>query len=238
MTGRQADRSRVAAFFDIDGTLVRTTIVHYYAYFRRRRMSPSAAKVWYALFLSKCVFYLVLDRINRSWFNIVFYRNYRGMPAEDIRRQADDCFRSVMKPSLRREAVQRTAAHIRRGHEVVFVTGSIDFLVAPLARELGAGRVLAPTLVEHNGRFTGELDGPPVGEKEKARRIRQFAAQHDVDLSRSYAYGDSIADLPMLEAVGHPVAVSPDRGLAGVARRRDWPIEHWTCSACAEVAHG
>ncbi len=235
MIDPQADRPRTAAFFDIDGTLVRTTIVHYYAYFRRRRMPPLMAKLWYGLFLSKCLLYLVLDKINRSWFNTVFYRSYRGMPAADVRAQADECYRAVMKPTLHSQALPCVTRHIQDGHEVVLVTGSIDFLVAPLACELGADYVLAPKLVERDGLFTGELDGPPLGEEEKARRIRRFADQHDIDLSRSYAYGDSIADLPMLEAVGHPVAVNPDRRLAAVARRRNWRTECWTCAADVEA---
>jgi len=220
--------NRSAAFFDVDGTLVATTIVHYYAYFRRQTMRPFYHKIWYVGFLARCLVYLILDKIDRSWFNRVFYRSYRGMNAAQIHSLTEQCYRTVIAPKRFAQGDQRTAQHLDHGRLVVLVTGSIDFLIAPLARELGATHVVAPSLVEANGRFTGELDGPPVGEHEKARRVTTFAREHDVDLSQSYAYGDSIADLPMLELVGHPVAVNPDSALAAQAKRRNWPMEKWT----------
>ena len=235
-TEDQPHPRRGAAFFDVDGTLVRTTIVHYYAYFRRRNMRPVIAKIWYAFFLSKCLIYLVLDKIDRSWFNTLFYRNYRGMSAQDIRQQAGDCYRQVMKSTLHREAQSCVAQHVSDGHVVVLVTGSIDFLVTPLADDLGAAHVLAPTLLERDGLFTGALDGPPVGGEEKAHRIREFAQQHNIDLALSYAYGDSIADLPMLEAVGHPVVINPDRRLALIAQKRNWKTHCWTCDSPTEAS--
>jgi HAD superfamily hydrolase (TIGR01490 family) len=109
----------------------------------------------------------------------------------------------------------------------VLVTGSLDFIIAPLAEELGVADILAASLIESHGRFTGQLTAEPLCDQEKARRVRTFAEQNGIDLSRSYAYGDSIADLAMLEAVGHPQAVNPDRALAAVARARGWPVLRW-----------
>jgi HAD superfamily hydrolase (TIGR01490 family) len=111
------------------------------------------------------------------------------------------------------------------------VTGSIDFIIEPLAKEIHADAAIAARLIESNGRFTGELDGPPIGAQEKARRMRDFAAERGIDLSRSHAYGDSMADLPMLETVGFPHAVNADRGLSATAKRRGWPTHHWTVAA-------
>lgn len=223
-----ADRGRRAvAFFDVDGTIVKTTIVHYYMYFRRRRMPPALGLIWHGAYLLKCGYYLALDKINRSRLNIVFYRGYRGLPAEEIKAQADDCYRSVIEPRYYTGAVQCIEEHRHAGLDVVLVTGSIDFIVQPLARHVGAHAVVASSLAEDGGCFTGELIGPPVGDEEKAKRIRQFAATHDIDLAQSHAYGDSIADLPMLEAVGHPHAVNPDKALAATARARGWPVHRW-----------
>lgn len=222
----QADR-RAAAFFDVDGTLVRTTIVHYYAYFRRAGMSVWTRRLWSTAFLGRCLVYLILDKIDRSWFNRVFYRNYGGMSAGDVRGRVESCFRDIIHPNLYPAGCACVEQHRREGLDVVLVTGSIDFLMEPLARELGVEHVVAPRLVERDGRFTGELDGPPIGEAEKARRIRQYAADHDIDLTRSFAYGDSVADLPMLESVGRPVAINPDRALAAVARKRGWTVLRW-----------
>ncbi len=217
-----------AAFFDVDGTLVATTIVHYYVYFRRARLSPWLRKIWSALFGAKCVYYYLLDKVDRNRLNIVFYRSYAGLPAAAVKAQVPNCYRDVIRPRLYEQAPECLAEHRREGHTLVMVTGSIDFIIEPLAKELGVTLVLAPTLTESNGRFTGKLSSPPIGLEEKARRVRAFAETHDIDLARSHAYGDSIADLPMLETVGLPHVVNPDRALAATAKARGWPVHQWT----------
>lgn len=234
MPGDASTDTPAAVFFDVDGTLARTTIVHYYVYFRRKQMSPLWGRIWYTLFLVKCVYYFVLDKIDRSLLNTVFYRSYAGMPAAPIKGQVSDCYRDVLQPRQFEQAAACVARHREAGHTIVLVTGSLDFIVEPLAKNLAVDSVVAPSLIELDGRFTGELNGLPIGDEEKARRIRQFADVHGIDLSLSHAYGDSIADLPMLELVGHPHAVNPDRSLAVVARRRRWPTHHWTVTTSSK----
>jgi len=152
--------SSVAAFFDVDGTLVDATIVHYYVFFRRRRMSRVGGAVWYAGFLIKCGYYLLLDRIDRNKLNVVFYRNYAGLPVKQTKADAVACHDEVVRFRRFAEGPRCVEEHQRQGHRIVLVTGSLGFVVAPLAVELNAFAVLAPTLLEHDGRFTGELDGP------------------------------------------------------------------------------
>jgi fatty acyl-CoA reductase len=205
-------------------------------YFRRRRMSRIRGKCWQALFLLKCLGYLVLDQINRSRLNVVFYRSYAGLPAKEIKALVEDCHEQVIRPRRFAQASGCIEAHRRAGRRIVCITGSIDFLLAPLMRELAVDDLLAPALVESKGRFTGELDGPPVGDGEKARRIRRFAEAHDLDLSESYAYGDSIADLPMLETVGYPQVVNPDKRLSAVAKKRGWPVHHWSIATTGDAS--
>ncbi|MCG3129600.1 MAG: putative phosphatase [Phycisphaerae bacterium] len=233
MSGGPVGAARTGAFFDVDGTLVGTTIVHYYAYLRTLRMSPPARRAWRAAFLVKCLGYLVLDRIDRTWFNRVFYRSYRRLAVGAAKAAAADCYRDVMRLKRFPEGVLRVERHRREGRRAVLVTGSIDFLIRPLAEELGAD-LIAARLLEQGDRFTGELDGPPISEGEKARRMRAYAEANAIDLSESFAYGDSIADLPMLEAVGHPVAVNPDAALEREAQRRGWTIETWGLGAGRE----
>ena len=171
---------------------------------------------------------LPIYKIDRSRLNVVFYRNYAGLPVSEIKALAGDCHRDVIAPRFFEQAAECIEEHRRAGRKLVLVTGSIAFIIEPLARQLGIKEIVAPALLEANGRFTGELDGPPISDDEKAKRIRKFADAHRIDLSQSYAYGDSIADLPMLETVGHPHAVNPDRALAAKAKARGFPIHHWT----------
>jgi len=220
--------SEAAVFFDVDGTLIRSTIVHYYVYFRRRRMSSIRWKIWYAAFLLKCVYFLVLDKIDRSRFNVVFYRSYRSLSPDRVKALARECYDAVIRPRQYQEVEACIAEHRKASRRIVLVTGSIDFIIKPLAEDLRADDVIASSLVEVDGRFTGELDGPPIGQEEKGRRVLEFARTNAIDLSRSYAYGDAIADLPMLEAVGLPHAVNPDKALGAVAKARGWPVHHWS----------
>ncbi|MDQ3658601.1 MAG: haloacid dehalogenase-like hydrolase, partial [Actinomycetota bacterium] len=88
--------------------------------------------------------------------------------------------------------------------------------------------VLCASLQEEDGAYTGELRGAPVAGEARARMLASFARRRNLDLSRSYAYADSISDLPMLEAVGNPVAVNPDRRLAAQAEERGWAVRHWS----------
>ena len=121
--------AKTAAFFDVDGTLVKSTIVHYYIYFRRKLMSPLMGRLWYAAFLVKCGYFLVLDKINRSRLNIVFYRSYAGLPADEVKDRVPGCYRNVIKPRQFQQAAACVAEHREAGDEIVLVTGSIDFII-------------------------------------------------------------------------------------------------------------
>jgi phosphoserine phosphatase len=111
----------------------------------------------------------------------------------------------------------------------------LDFLLEPLT-DL-ADDVLCATLQEENGAYTGELSGAPVAGEARARMLASFARRRNVDLSRSYAYADSISDLPMLEAVGNPVAVNPDKRLLAAAEDREWQIRQWSKNGAADLAN-
>ena len=180
-----------------------------------------------AFYLLKGPYYKIVDKFSRTRLNVVFYRNYAGLQAQRVRSCVAPCFEELLRPCIFEEGSSCISEHRSAGRRIVFVTGSIDFIIEPLAGYLKADDVLAPKLIERDGRFTGELDGPPVGETEKARRIQAYAEREDIDLSESYAYGDSIADLPMLQAVGHPGAVNPDNSLRLAAKKKGWPVYQW-----------
>ena len=223
-----AERKKTAAFFDVDGTIVSTTIVHYYVQFRSCLLPAFFRPFWLAWFALKVVYYFFLDKVSRTRFNRVFYRNYRGLDAENVKQLAGEQFETYVHSKLFPAALDHIREHQDRGDLVVLVTGSLDFIIQPLADYLQADAALTVQLAEADGKFTGELTTPPLSEAEKVRAIQTFVEQHNVDLAASYAYGDSRADLPMLECVGHPIAVNPSKGLRQVAIESGWEISEWT----------
>ena len=223
-----AEQKKTAAFFDVDGTIVSTTIVHYYVQFRSYLLPSFFRPFWIAWFALKVVYYFFLDKVSRTRFNRVFYRNYRGLDAENVKQLAGEQFETYVRSKLFPAALDHIREHQDRGELVVLVTGSLDFIIQPLADYLQVDAALTVQLEEAHGKFTGELTTPPLSEAEKVRAIQTFVEQHNVDLAASYAYGDSRADLPMLECVGNPIAVNPSKGLRQVAIESEWEISEWT----------
>jgi alcohol-forming fatty acyl-CoA reductase len=213
------------AFFDVEGVVLDATVAHFYAWLRGRTMPPLDRALWLAVLAARAPGWLVADRRSRMGFNRAFYREYRGLPAEDLREQASAALSEFILPRTRHAAVRRIRAHRARGDRVVLVTGALDFLVAPLDHL--ADELVAARLVERRGAFTGELAEPPLSADGRASLAARLAAEHGVGLPDCHAYGDSISDLPLLELVGHPAAVNPDFRLAREARRRGWPVLHW-----------
>jgi HAD superfamily hydrolase (TIGR01490 family) len=216
-----------AAFFDVDGTLARSDIVRTYVHLRTRGLAPLARLGWLARYLPKVVRLLWIDRSDRARMNVELYRGYAGMRLADVSAAMIEDYHEVLGRRVFPGARARIAEHRLHGDRVVLVSGSLDFVIAPLAAELGADDVLAARMEVRDGVLTGRLIGPPFAGTEKERRVREFAAARGIDLAASTAYGDSLSDLPVLELAGHAVAVNPDRSLARVARARGFTILHW-----------
>jgi alcohol-forming fatty acyl-CoA reductase len=215
----------VAAIFDVDGTLVGSNVVSYYAWLKMREMPAAARPLWTAAFLSKIPFYWALDKVSRAHFNRAFYKNYAGWEPSRARHLGQESFPGFTLSRIYPEALACLREHKRMGHRVVLLSGALDFLLDPF-KDL-ADDVLSASLAEEDGVYTGELSGAPVAGEARARMLASFARKRGVDLARSYAYADSISDLPMLEAVGNPVAVNPDRRLAAAAGSRGWQLRQW-----------
>ena len=215
----------VAAIFDVDGTLVGSNVVSYYAWLKLREMPTVARPLWAAAFLAKIPFYWALDKVSRAHFNRAFYKNYAGWEPSRARHLGQESFPGFTLSRIYPEALACLREHKRMGHRVVLLSGALDFLLDPF-KDL-ADDVLSASLAEEDGVYTGELSGAPVAGEARARMLASFARKRGVDLARSYAYADSISDLPMLEAVGNPVAVNPDRRLAAAASSRGWQLRQW-----------
>ncbi len=217
----------VAAFFDVDGTLTRTTILSPLRWYQRGRLSRPRYALWFAGLMLDVPRLVWIDRRSRSRVNVVFYRRYAGLVADDLRAWHRATFADNLKRRLYPAAAACLAEHRRQGRRIVLVTGGLDFVMRPLAEHLGAAEVIATHLVERDGVLTGELAGPPIADERKGELVREYAGKHGIDLAASFAYTDSHGDLPMLACVGHPVAVNPDRRLCRLAAERGWRVEEW-----------
>jgi HAD superfamily hydrolase (TIGR01490 family) len=213
------------AFFDVEGVVLDTTIAHFYHWLRTRDMPTPDRVLWSASVAARAPGWRRADRRSRAGFNRAFYRLYKDLPARELREQAQSALSDFILPRVQHEAVRRIRAHRGRGDRVVLITGSLDFLVAPL-RHL-ADELVTSRLVEHGGRFTGELAEPPLTADGRASLAARLAAERGLDLADCHAYADSVADLPLLEVVGHAHPVNPDVRLAREARRRGWTTERW-----------
>jgi HAD superfamily hydrolase (TIGR01490 family) len=213
-----------AAFFDIDGTLVRTNIVHAFAYYAMNQGSIFGT-AWHTakVALSLPVFWAV-DKLNRKTFNEIFYTYYRGQTEDRLVVLAEELFEEVLRPAIYKGTPRLLEESRRAGCRIVLCSGALDITVKPLARHLGADDLIANRMHFVDGVATGKVVPPIVEGAHKAVAIRDYCVRHGLALERSHAYSDSASDYPMLAVVGHPTAVNPDVRLGNLARAYQWPI--------------
>lgn len=215
----------VLAVFDVEGTILDSNVLEPYLWLRMADSQGLARMKEVLRMAGRAPGWLRTERRDRGQFLRQFYRLYEGAAVEEARSLAGEVLGDLVLRRLAPGAVRRVRSHRAAGHRVVFVTGSLGLAVdaiAPLADELVAAKLLSS-----DGRFTGDLERPPLVGEARASWLRDYARVNGADLSSSYAYGDSISDLPLLQTVGRPVAVNPDVALTRVARERRWPIEEW-----------
>jgi HAD superfamily hydrolase (TIGR01490 family) len=213
-----------AAFYDLDGTLVRTNLVHAFAYNARNQQGLISSLVRTASTLVSVPMFLAADFYSRRLFNDVFFRRYRGESEDRLRYLADELFERVIQPSIFPGAYELIDKSKRLGLRQVLVTGALDLTVIPLARHLGIDFWVTNRLEYVDGKATGRLLPPVMAAATKATWISVYAEREGLHLSDCYSYSDSMSDLPMLSMVGHPTAVNPDYRLRNTALQHDWPI--------------
>lgn len=222
MTPRK--RKNSAAFYDVDGTLIRINIVHTFAFYAMRKPSLLQSVKSTAQTAASVPLFWAADKISRKWFNELFYRSYAGLSEDRLVILAEELFEDVVLPNIYPRARDLIEESRRAGCRQVLVSGALDFTMRPLARYLGADDLIANRLEFKDGYATGKLAKPFVGGATKPILLRDYARLHGIDLAESWAYSDSYSDLTMLAVVGRPTACNPDRRLRAVARSYDWPV--------------
>jgi len=213
-----------ASYFDVDGTLVRTNLVHPTLFYLLNQSTPfeTARKLSKALLRGPAMAWAEMR--DRRMFNELLYSSYEGVSEDRLEVLSEEVHDKVLRPALypfARELVDRAKSD---GRQVVLVSGELDSILRHLARHVGADHVIANRLQMSNGLATGRLLTPIVAGPTKARLIRDHARSNGFDLDDCFAYSDSYSDVPMLSVVGHPTAVNPDLRLRLLARSYEWPI--------------
>lgn len=212
-----------ASYFDVDGTLVKTSLLEPTWFYLANNVHPVRSLTSVARALWRAPRMVAAELQDRRMFNEVLFSVYEGMSRDRLTLLADECFAHI-KRSLFSEAHALVKRCRDQGHDVVLVSGSLDFLMTQLADHLGATHVIANRLEFKDGYATGRLLRPVVAGPEKARLVREHAKEHGHDLNECFAYSDSYSDVPMLSVVGNPAAVNPDRRLATLAETYGWPV--------------
>lgn len=218
----------VLAVFDLDGTVLDSTVVEAYLWLRLGGEPDALTRGrQVADTVRRLPGYLRADAGDRGVLLRSVYRRYAGLAFADLEAAMAAAVTSVVLERVNAAALRRVREHRAAGHRTVLVTGAVELLTRPLA-PLFDEIVAARLEVDAAGRCTGQLAEPPVIAEARAAWLRRYARDHDAALADAFGYADSVSDLPMLEAVGHPVAVSPDVPLLREARSRRWPVVEWS----------
>ena len=213
-----------AAFFDLDKTVIaKASMMAFGRPFMReglvRRRTVLRGAYAHVVYLHLGASEQKLARIRESVLTLT-----RGWDQTRVRDIVAETMEEVIDPIIYKEASELIAEHQAAGRRVFIVSASPEEIVAPLAQYLNVDQAIASRAeVDEAGRYTGAMEFYSYGPY-KAEIMRELAAEENLDLTASYAYSDSYTDIPMLEAVGHPVAVNPDRVLQKVARERNWEV--------------
>jgi HAD superfamily hydrolase (TIGR01490 family) len=218
-----AGAPRTAAFFDLDKTIIAKSSALAFSrpfyqggLINRRAVLKSAYAQF--VFLAGGADHDQMEKM-REYLSALT----KGWNVQQVRDIVAETLHSLINPIIYDEAASLIEQHHAAGRDVVIVSSSGAEVVEPIGALLGADHVIATRLKIEQGRYTGEIEYYAYAEN-KAASIRELAAAQGYDLANCYAYSDSSTDLPMLETVGHPFAVNPDRALRKEAVARDWPV--------------
>jgi HAD superfamily hydrolase (TIGR01490 family) len=226
------ESSQILAAFDMDGTLLSSNVIETYLWLRMPELNRNERIREFGSLLQKVPGFIRAERRDRGAFLRSVYRRYAGADLEELEHIVDSVLAKHVLERVSAAALRQVRAHRAAGHRTILITGAIRPLTRPL-EPLFDEIVAAELAVDERGRCTGYLAGPPLVGESRAAWLVRYAGLNGFDLSKSYAYADSHSDLPMLECVGRPVAVSPDVHLWRQARKGRWPVEDWKTSSAA-----
>ncbi len=218
-------KKRTAAFFDVDGTLISKDSQELEAKFILKQGKGSLV---YWVRILRTLFALQLNRmgwISLSCQNKVYLKSYGGRTRQWLEKQAEALFCQVVEKTMIPQSLALIQEHRNKGDLIVLVSATTHHILIPFEKRLAPDKIFCTCLeFGKNGKCTGRVLGKVCAQEEKGFIVREFAREVDIDLEQSHAYTDHHSDLPLLESVGHPVAINPTQQLAAIVEKRGWPL--------------
>lgn len=214
----------IAAFFDMDRTLVRANTGTLWVKWQRERGEISR---WKALQALGWIAQYKLSVLDMEALITRLIADMAGQPEGEMIQKCIEFTEKLVLPTVAPRALEAIERHRRDGHVIAILSTSSPYVTEIVARHVGIEHVLCTRFMVADGKFSGQHVRPACFGPGKVHWAEKFAAERDVDLARSFFYTDSYSDLPMLERVGVARVVNPDGRLARHARRVGWSIEEW-----------
>ena len=213
--------TKIGAFFDFDETLLEVTTGRLGLKFMWENRLVSRSFILKVLVLNE--FYKA-HFISEETMSRSLLKFYKGKILAEFEQGAPGFYHEYIKSSLAPRIMERLRDHQAQGHVTVLISGSVRYLLKPVAEDLGFDHLLCTDLEETNGRLTGRPAGPPcIGDQKRVLAL-DLAERENLNLAASYAYGNHQADIPLLESVGCAFAVEPTQPLRAAAEKNGWPI--------------
>ena len=215
------DGKHIAAFFDLDRTLISGFSAKQFVQSRLKsgKMSPKEVAAQF----SGALVYAVGNK-NFAGLAAISAKGIAGVKEKVLIDLGEEVYLKHLADSIYPESRALVEAHMAKGHTVAIVSAATPYQVEPIARDLGIKHIMCTRMEVQDGKFTGEIVKPACWGEGKADAGRGFAKKHKIDLSKSYFYTDSHEDLPLLDIVGHPRPVNPDKTLSSLSIENDWSI--------------
>jgi len=216
---------RTAAVFDVDDSLLdgnAGTIFTWYLY-RQKVMRPEVRAR-----IPRVIYEYARGRLTEQDMVEAGSSCHVGLRADELKEHARACFEKHLRKRITMGALRQVRRHLLSGHFVLIASGSPQYIIDELAAHLRVHAAIGTRASIVGGQFTDQLIRPVVFREGKREAVEKLLERWDLDLARSWLYSDSMADVPLFEAVGHPVVVNPKDPFRAEAERRGWPVVRWT----------
>jgi len=216
--------ARTAAIFDVDDSLLdgnAGTIFTWYLYRQKVMLPEVRARI------PRVIYEYARGRLTEQDMVEVGSTCHVGLRADELKEHARACFEKYLRRRITSGALRQVRRHLLSGHFVLLASGSPQYIIDEVATHLRAHAALGTRATIVGGQFTEQLIRPVVFREGKREAVEKVLERWDLDLARSWLYSDSPADVPLFEAVGHPVVVNPKDPFREEATRRGWPVVRW-----------